>query len=270
MQKFFDNPRAIIPFILKRIYYNHVADSYLKDYKDFNYLPPKETLNHIIDNNLSLIRFGDGSFDIIMGFSIYFNGWRQKYNKTLADKLTMIMRSKKKTILLCFTVDFILKPKSWFVEQGEEIGYYSWVFSKLLLRRIFSKDTLYGSSLCFYPKYNTDIDYKKLQHYFASKHIVIVASNVEKFTNMQLGKTTHFVAAPGSDAWQSYEGIKKETLKLITEKSLPKEEVLVLTSMAEAAKVLVYELDELGYRAWDTGQFFDMASKEINKLTLTA
>lgn len=267
--KFFDNPIAIFPFLLKKIYYNHIADFNLKKCKDFHYLSSKDTLSYIIDNNKSLIRFGDGSFDIIFGFSIYFNGWRQKYDKHLARKLKEIMQSKNDDVLLCFVTDFILQPKKWFIEKGEPQAYYSWVFSKILLPTLYRNDVTYGNSLCFYPKYNPTIDYGKLKKYFDTKDIIIVASNTEKFKDVKLGRNTIFLEAPSSDAWQKYDKIKKDLLETISNLHLKKENTLVLISLAETAKVLVYELTLLGYVAWDTGQFFDQASKEIKALSST-
>ena len=44
-------------------------------------------------------------------------------------------------------------------------------------------------------------------------------------------------------------------------------EILILISMGSAAKVLVYDLMKLNYTAWDTGQFFDLAFKEIKNLS---
>jgi hypothetical protein len=268
--KFFDNPKALFTFILKKIYYNHVADLNLKKFKDFHHLSNEDTLSYILDNNKSLIRFGDGSFDIIFGFSIYFNGWRQKYDKSLARKLREIMQSKNDDILLCFVTDFILKPKKWFIERNEKTAYYSWVLSKILLPTLYRNDVTYGNSLCFYPQYNHNIDYAKLKKYFDTKDILIVASNIEKFKNVKLGKSTHFVEAPSSDAWQKYDEIKKNLLDTISSLRLQKENTLILISLAETAKVLVYEVTLLGYRAWDTGQFFDQASKEIQTLSSTA
>jgi hypothetical protein len=76
--------------------------------------------------------------------------------------------------------------------------------------------------------------------------------------------------APSSDAWQKYDEIKKNLLDTISSLRLQKENTLILISLAETAKVLVYEVTLLGYRAWDTGQFFDQASKEIQTLSSTA
>ena len=82
---------------------------------------------------------------------------------------------------------------------------------------------------------------------------------------MELGATTTFIEAPGSDAWQSYDDIHK---KLITalQHHHNKEDSLILVSMGSAAKVLVYDMSLLGYTAWDTGQFFDLAFTEIQKM----
>ena len=78
--------------------------------------------------------------------------------------------------------------------------------------------------------------------------------------------TTDFIEAPKSDAWQAYEKIKNNLLQLIKNKNFEKNNTLMLISMGSAAKVLVFDLMKLGYTAWDTGQFFDLAFKEIKNI----
>ena len=103
--------------------------------------------------------------------------------------------------------------------------------------------------------------------FFQEKHIIIVTSNVARFQEISLGKTTDFIDTPKSDAWQSYETIKKSLLSLVKKKGFSQNETLILVSMGSAAKVLVYDLMKLNYTAWDTGQFFDLAFKEIRNLS---
>ena len=110
-------------------------------------------------------------------------------------------------------------------------------------------------------------NYLKLKNYFLTKNIIILTSNISRFENIKLGKTTDFIESPSSDAWQSYDEIKSKLLTLIQNKNLNNKETLILISMGSAAKVLVYDLTLLGYIAWDTGQFFDLASKEIENLS---
>lgn len=265
-QKFLDNPKAVIPFFKKRLFYNFIADSQIKYYRDFKYLNYEDTLNYIIDNNKSIVRFGDELFDMLQGIGLYYGNWRQRYDKRLAKRLREIISSKNPDMLICFNPELILKTKKEFIKEGIGEQYQFWTNSKMFLKDYYYKDVTYGSALCFNPRYNQNIKYSKLKDFFSTKNIIIITSNTERFQNIRLGKTNNLIEAPASDAWQEYDGIKKELLDLIERKNFTKEDTLTLVSMGSAAKVLVYDLTLMGYVAWDTGQFFDLATKGINQL----
>ncbi len=266
LQKFIDNPRAIIPFSKKYLYYNFIADKQLKYYEDFKYLSYEETLDTIIDNDRSIVRFGDELFDMIQGIGLYYGNWRQRYDPLLAKRMKQVISSKNPKLLVCFNPEFILKTKEEFKKEGIENQYQFWTNSKIFLKNFYHKDVIYGSALCFTPKYNTTINYKKLQEYFLTKHIIIITSLVSRFNSMNLGITTTFIEAPQSDAWQNYNEIKEMLEEMLKELHRTKGNTLILVSMGSAAKVLVYDMTLAGYTAWDTGQFFDLAFKEIEKI----
>ncbi len=266
-QKFLDNPKAVIPFFKKRLFYNFIADSQIKYYKDFKYLNYEDTLNYIIDNNKSVVRFGDELFDMLEGIGLYYGNWRQRYNKKLAERMKEVISSKNPNLLICFNPELILKTKQEFIKEGIGEQHQFWTNSKMFLKNYYHKDVTYGSALCFNPRYNQNINYSKLKTFFATKNIIIITSNTERFQNINLGKTNNLIESPASDAWQEYDRIKKELLNLIESKGFSKEDTLTLISMGSAAKILVYDLTLMGYVAWDTGQFFDLAFSEIRKLS---
>lgn len=266
-QKFLDNPKAVIPFLKKKLYYNFIADQQLPYYADFKYLNYQQTLDNIIDNNRSIVRFGDELFDMLQGIGLYYGDWRQKYTPELAKRMKEVISSSDLRLLVCFNPEFILKTKEEFARDGIAEQYQFWTNSKMFLKDYYHKDVMYGSALCFTPRYNKNIDYGKLKDFFLKKHVVIITSNIQRFRSISLGKTTDFIEAPRSDAWQQYENIKKTALSLIEEKKYPHHEILFLISMGSAAKVLTYDLTKLGFTTWDTGQFFDLAAKEITNLS---
>ncbi len=265
VKKFLDNPKAIIPFLIKKIYFAKIADNYIKHYNKNQFLNYTETLNYAIDNNLSIIRFGDELFDMLNGIGLYFNDWRQKYNKNLAKNIKEILLSKNKKILLCFNPELIFKSRNEFKNDGIENEWQYWINSKIYLKDYLKNELIYGSALCFNPNYNKNINYSKLKEYFSGKNIIIISSNVEKFKNIKLGLTTDFINAPKSDAWDSYNEIKRELIDTLNKNTLNRNNVLVLCSISTAGKVLCYEMSLQGITMWDTGQFFDLAYKEINK-----
>lgn len=265
--KFIDNPKAVFPFLKKRLYYNRIADSMLPHYKDFHYLNYEDTMNTVLDKNVSIVRFGDELFDMLQGIGLYYGNWRQKYDKKLADRMKEVISSKDPRLLVCFNPELILKTKKQFEEMGIPEQWHFWTNSKIFLKDYYHTDVMYGSALSFTPRYNPHIPFKRLGDFFKTKDIVIVTSNISRFEGMNLGKTTSFIEAPASDAWQQYDLIYNKLLALLKEKNFSKENTLIMISMGSAAKVLTYDMTiKHDYRAWDTGQFFDLAFKEIQKL----
>jgi hypothetical protein len=267
LRKFLDNPLAIIPFLKKRLYYNFVADSYIPQYKDFTFLSYEDTIDYIISNNASIVRFGDELFDMLEGIGLYYNNWRQKYDRKLAQRMKEVISSRDPRLLVCFNPELILRDRTWFKEQGIANQHQFWTNSKIFLKDYIHKGTAYGSALCFTPRYNKHIDFRRLKDHFSTKDVVIITSGIERFHGISLGRTTHLLEAPGSDAWQSYDRIWKELHDLIAKQGLSRQDTLMLISMGSAAKVLVFDLVKEGYTAWDTGQFFDLAFQEIRKLS---
>jgi hypothetical protein len=266
IKKLLDNPFAIFYFIRRNCYDQFVADSYVPLYKELRFLSPEETFNYIIDNESSIIRLGDGEFGLMRGASVYFNDWRQKFNKDLQKGLLDILASKSNNMIICLPVEHLTKTKEELRAIGKEDEFKYWINSKVLLHKFIQKERPYGSSFVFYPTINKGINYLKLKEYLLKKHVVIITSSLERFQKITLGKTTHLIEAPRSDSWDKIAEIRKNFYELIKDNNYSPREVLVMVSMGSAAKVFVYELAENGFTAWDAGQFFDLAYKEISSL----
>lgn len=169
-------------------------------------------------------------------------------------------------ILFCYTYPFIKKTKAEFVAEGIGNEWRIWVPSKVMLGNFLRRDKIYGDAMCFHPKYNPNIDFAGIKNYLDDKHIIIITSNTERFKDIKLGRSVTLIEGPSSDAWRVYETLEQQAHKIINTSDWKTDEVLIMISAAEAAKVMVYDFAMAGYTAWDTGQFFDMAAKEIAQL----
>jgi len=259
--KFLDNPIAFFPFIRKKLFYNFISDLYIQSYDKYSFLDYSQTLKKSLHENVSIIRFGDEVIDMTLGIRLYFNDWRQKYEKNLSKRLKEILQTREKNILLCFNPELILKNKKAFKDLGIKNEHQFWTHSKVYLKKYLQEDQIYGRALTFHPRYNKSLNIAEIIFHLKKKHLIIVTSNTERFNNAQLGITTHYIEAPSSDAWSKYETLLKQTLSAA--KKTKKNETLVLSSMGPAAKVLIYDLNKLGYTGWDTGQFFDLMLDQI-------
>lgn len=266
LRKFFDNPRAILYFLKRTLYDDFVADRYVPFYKKIHFLTAEETFNYVIDNNCSLVRFGDGEFSLMRGASIYFNGWRQKYSDDLKDGLIKALSSQEKNILICLPGEYLTRSKIDLATTNQENEYNFWVNAKVLCKKYIHKDTVYGSCFAFYPRFNTSINFLKLKEYLQKKEVVIITSNTSRFETIELGRKTYLIEAPSSDSWDKEKEIITSLKKLTEENNLSRENTLIMVSMGSAAKVVTYTLAVDGYTAWDAGQFFDVAYKNIKEL----
>lgn len=267
-KKFLDNPVLVLTFLRTRLYWRHIADTRSRDYATFQFLTGPQTIAAITETDRSIIRAGDGTFGYLLGSSIYFNNWQFRYNRAFAKKLEAVMNGgQDSNILFCYPHTFVKKTKAEFAAEEIGLEWRIWVPLKVMLKKFLRTDKTYGDAVCFHPKYNPNIDFAAIKNYLDTKHIVIITSNIERFADIRLGKSTCLIEGPSSDAWQVYEKLTQKGLDAVQEKSLARTEVLFMISAAEAAKVMVYDLTNLGYTAWDTGQFFDMAAKEISTLS---
>jgi hypothetical protein len=259
--KFVDNPAAVIPFIKKTFYYNFIADRYIKQYDDIVFMGYKETIDDIVDNNKSIVRFGDELINMLQGVGLYYDDWHQKYDKKLARRLKEVLRCKDERLLIGLHWQFFTKTKKRLEEDN--IPHQIWTNSKVYLREYLDEGRVYGSALCFQPKFNPDLDFDKIVDYFKTKHIVIVTKNTHRFNGVKLGKTTDFIECPENDVWSEYDNLFSEAMKLPPQRGYDNKDVLFLVSLSSAAKVFVLDLLKEDYQGWDTGQFFDLALSYI-------
>ncbi len=265
LYKFLDNPMVVFSYARSHYIYPHIADRESKDYDHYSFFDSRETIKALLENNQSLIRIGDGTFGYLNGHSIYFQNWHFRYNRSFARKLRdVLMNGQDENILFCYPHTFVRKDRQTYRKEGIENEWQIWVAAKVLMKRFLRKEKVYGDALCFHPRYNLDINFPAIKKYLDTKHVLIITTNIERFRDIKFGMSTTLIEGPANDAWQAYEHLEKEALKTVSAKGFKTNEVLFMVSAAEAAKVMVYDLTKAGYIAWDTGQFFDLAAKEIS------
>ncbi len=264
LKKFRDNPRAIWPFLKKYLYYNWVADSYLSHYNNVKFLDYQTTIDTVIDNNRSFVRFGDDVFDMLLGIGLYFNDWRQRYEPDLAMRLREVLASGNPRLLVGFNPELILMNKQQFKMRGIKEQYHYWTHSKIFLKDYIRPTQVYGRALCFQERYFPELPYQKIFSFMEGKHLIIVASNTLRFGDKKFGISTDYIEGPSSDAWSVYPRLLNQ-VQVVAAK-YPKDKVLIMCSLGPTSKVMTYDLTQSGYTVWDTGQFFDLAMNRLDKI----
>lgn len=259
--KFIDHPGAVWPFLRKRLFYNRVADSYLKYYEGIKFLSYEETVERLLTENVSIVRFGDDVFDMLLGIGLYYDNWRQVYDRKLAERLKEVLASREEKLLVCFNPELVLKSKKEFEAMGIPEQYHFWTHSKIYMKDYVHKSQVYGSALSFQERYNKTLPYERIISHLSGKHLIIVASNTARFGGAAFGRTTDYVEGPSSNAWSAYDTLLSQVRSVAS--NYPKEEVLIMTSLGPTSKVMALDLTREGYTVWDTGQFFDLALKRL-------
>ena len=208
---------------------------------------PEETLDKIINNNLSFSRIGDGEFNLCIKEGNVFN----KYDEKLAQKLINIIRAGSTDKCLVCLNNYEPDPclKRWFVYHGV-------LYLDRVLNAINFKKDGYGDAyfLLSIMKNGNVQDVKRIKTLWGKKKVVFVCNNTslvitDKLNIFENIVQKEFVYVPSHEAFSLYEDI----LQKITQ--FPKDYVIYL-ECGPLASVLAYELSAIGYRALDMGDFY--------------
>jgi glycosyltransferase family protein len=208
------------------------------------------TIDLILKNKLSVIRFGDGELSLIDGIDLPF----QKRNQKLVDQLEKIIRVDDKKLLICI-------PGIWGKLDAFAPFAYSFIMHHVyryghLWKNLLSNSRIYGDSyitrhyLAFNDKSNAKNLFKKLFRMWDNENVLLIEGEKSRngvgndmFNNVQ---SLNRILCPAENAFDRYNEILTEALKT------PKEN-LILISLGPTAKVLAYDLFTRGYRVIDTG-----------------
>ena len=180
----------------------------------------------------------------------------QKYDKELAKRLGEVLNSNEKDLLVAIpnivNIDYVNEYTGFAVEFWPKwLKRYKFRLLKLLDR----KKEYYSASITrFYLDYkdksNKGEYIKKLKQIWEGKDVVIIEGTQSRlgvgndlFDNM---KTVQRILCPPENAFDKYEDIMKEALKINKTK-------LILIALGPTATVLAYDLYKNGYRAIDIG-----------------
>lgn len=242
--------------------------------KKVKILSDKETVDKIINEKISVTRFGDGEFELIFGRDLKF----QKHNKEIADRLTEVLLSKKKNLLTCVN-------KKMFSKLNDKAS-INRSYRRMLTNHIyfftnkFNLKYTYGeaSFTRFYiDNPNKDKDYKKIGDYinkikkiWENRDILIVEGELSRLgvgNNLfENTKSIKRILCPIKDAFSSYNEILSNTI------NNSKNGELVLIALGPTATILAHDLHEVGRQAIDIGhldvEYMWFLNKEKEKVTI--
>lgn len=257
--------QKIGPVVAYTIY---IKDIYFrKNRKRPRVLSINETIDLILKDNLSVIRFGDGEITLIDGGGTAF----QKHDNTMITQLENILQKNDPKLLICVPgiwekLDIFESFAYWF--NMHHIYRHGHVWKKLL-----SSTQIYGDTnmtrpyLAYKDKSQSGVIFKKLFSIWEGQDVALIEGvksrlgvGNDMFNNT---KSVTRLLCPPENAFDKYDAIKKEALKIDKNK-------LVLISLGPTAKVLAYDLYKEGYRVLDIGHIdmeYEMFLRGESKLT---
>lgn len=230
-------------------------------------LDSEQTIKMLENYPKSYTRYGDGEIHIMQGKDQAF----QKYEPELARKMLDILAKKREDVYVGLNHAYFESPLN-FAERNRKF----YRVNGTIYRRFFSEhcdaSSLYLDASCFgaYYRFGDNYDYEahydRIKALFAGKKIAIVSGEgvVEKleFDVFEAAKEKMIVHGPRIHAFSEYDAL----LKKIDEK-VPKD-YLVCLILGQTATVLVPDLTDRGYMAWDVGHVakdYDAYMKKTEK-----
>ncbi|MEF2655772.1 MAG: GT-D fold domain-containing glycosyltransferase [Eggerthellaceae bacterium] len=213
----------------------------------------EDTLRLLGSDPKSLIRFGDYDIDTMEGRDTEY----QEFDPVLADRLKNILNEQHENCYVAINQSYFQSPfrfperqHRFYRERGSRLR-------KCFLREC-NPNSEYLDSTCFgaYYRFGDEYDfegyYETVRGFFKDKDIVLVsgAGVFEKleFDVFDLAKSKVIVHGPNKNAFKEYDDILERVTKIAD-----RESSFICAILGQTAKVLVADLADRGYLAWDIG-----------------
>lgn len=235
--------------VLAHIYY--IDRLYLRPHnKKPHILSIDETIDKVLREKLSVIRFGDGEISLIDGTDLGF----QKKNDELARKLEEIIKAKHENLMLCIpgmwgSLDVFAPYARKFIMHY--MYRYNHIWSSLLsYTQVYGDTNFTRHYLAYKDKGDAKERFKKIFSMWEGGNVVLVEGSKSRlgvgndmFKNVSTMKR---ILCPPENAYAKYS-------EILGEASKQSKDTLILLSLGPTAKILAYNLFLLGYRVLDIG-----------------
>jgi len=213
----------------------------------------KELLSKIIDEKLSLVRFGDGEIELIRNQS---RPWFQKVDEKLSLRLKEVLDTQEEGIIVAVADDFGSLEK-YNDEAKYHIRHYVNNNRAGVLEVLDTKRTYYDAYVSRPYLMYTDKNYSKEMFdlwkkiWFGRNVLIVEGPYIRNGVGNDLFVNTNSikrVIGPSQNAFDRY----TEIIKAV--KNNAQKDDLILISLGPTATVLAYDLFMEGYQAIDLGQ----------------
>ena len=209
-----------------------------------------ETLDYIIENKSSLVRFGDGEINMLAGHSIPYQDYDEELVSIMRD---IIGQESREEIVVCLPDAFTdrFKFTSWAIPFWKDhMDHYMDFYRELC------SDSWYGSTFVSRPyidfedKSQAKAQFEKLKSIWKNRDLLIVegATSRSGVGNdlFDEANSVKRIICPSHSAFSRVQEIEQEIEKHAAGR-------LILCMLGPTAKVLAYHLNQKGYQVLDIG-----------------
>lgn len=236
------------------------ADKFRQTFKqeelfDISVMSIDETLDELMKTEKSLVRFGDGEFNLINGKSIAY----QEYREDLAQEMREILLhadDTKNKVLICLPEIFEIFKGSFLQNEDSEkfwkqvLDDYGRFFQETCRAKVYGSTWISRLYIDNKDKSHAVTQFEKLTSLFEYKDILIVegATTQSGVGNDLFNKALSIkrIICPSHHAFSKVDAIQQAILDHAKGR-------LILLMLGPTAKILAYRLSQLGYRALDLG-----------------
>lgn len=208
---------------------------------NINVIDNNASLKEVLKNDLSVIRFGDGEFDIISGRSIPY----QRYEKKLAQNMEkIILGGSSDNVLVC--LPDVFSGMNRYNKDCQNFYYESFFYqNRYILQKIQLTYKKYGSTFLSRPyidikdKSNAADYFDKLKMLWEKRDVLIIegkytrsGENNDLFDN---AKSVKRIIAPSRNAFDKYQLIERSILENSGDR-------LILLMLGPTSKIIVDDL----------------------------
>jgi glycosyltransferase family protein len=223
-----------------------------KSFPKLHILTIEETIDKIIKNKLSISRFGDGEFILLMEKrDIVF----QKLSHKISQRLFEVINSNASNHLVCLTSALTDRKNYTHYSKTYWVNFLN-RYGLDLMNKMMNHKNIYGNALIsrFYlhrkNKENTILIVEKLKKIWDKQDVLFVEGELSRlgigndlFDN---AKSIERIICPAENAFEKYDEILNKSLEFGKNK-------LVILALGPTATVLAYDLSQNGIWALDLG-----------------
>lgn len=213
----------------------------------------EEAIDRIVNEKCSLIRFGDGEFELMAGKE---RAPFQKCEKTLSDRLREVIQSKKDNTLIALannygSIDSCTERGKDAIREYMTEDVRAFHASLLDYNRVYYDAYLFK---CYFQSKDWDDAkrrYALVKRIWQDRDVVLIEGAETRSGQgndlLDNARSIQRILCPTQNAYTRYQDILEEAEKIAEDK-------LILCALGPAGKVLAYDLIQNGHQVVDIGQ----------------